>query len=117
MSDLIDLKHENVLAPLDAPQKIKLNLGSSRMRAIYERKVGKEWVHTTPLPADPASRALYFSKGFRAPRANGSPEGVEVTKVADGLIKCPLCEFVTQSVFGLQSHLRKHKNKSKKEEN
>lgn len=89
-----------------------LNIGRSRMRAIYYRPIPQEdgsvdWMPTNPLPADPYNVAVYFRKGFKAKAPDGEQR-------EDGLIKCPLCDFKAQSAFGLASHLRKH-NKEKKE--
>lgn len=109
VDELVDLKHENLLTPTGIPEgKAKLNLGHSRMRAIYWRQVKNGWVPTKPLPADPASISYYFSKGFRAK----PPEGVKSKET----ISCPICGFEAKSAFGLQAHLRKHITKSKKEE-
>jgi len=84
-----------------------LNLNRSRMRAIYYRKIGDDWLATQPLPADPFSITYYFSKGFKAKPPGG--------KVVDaGTVSCPFCEFTTKSAFGLQSHLRKHIRKEEK---
>lgn len=71
-------------------------------RRVYYRPDGYP---TLPLRADGLFLQHYLSKGF----ALKSPEG----KVKG--IRCPLCDFVTESAFGLQSHLRKHINESKKE--
>lgn len=102
--ETIDLKHENILG--EGP--IKLNVGHSRMRAIYYRKIGGQWVGTGLLPADPTSIQHYFSKGFKA-----KPPIEEVK--SDGTISCPICGFGAKDVFGLQSHLRKHINKKKED--
>ena len=100
---LIDLEHENILGE----SRIKLNLGHSRQRAIYWRKIGDDWVQTQALPADPMSVAYYFSKGFRA-----KPPKDEVKKaIADrgnGKLVCD-CGFVAKNAFGLLVHQRKHK--------
>lgn len=81
-----------------------LNIGRSRMRAIYRRPDGSL---TTPLPADPYSQTYYFRKGFRAPTSK-VPTEVETVPPSNGKIACPLCSFKAESAFGLASHLRKH---------
>jgi len=89
-----------------------LNIGQSRMRARYWRQdKNGNWVQTQPLPADPTSVNSYFAKGFRAKPPSGD-KAIE----NDGLISCPIsgCEFKTESVFGLQSHLRVHRPKLEK---
>ena len=87
-----------------------LNLGRSRMRAIYYRQVDDgSWQATDPLPADPASQALYFGKGFKAkPPADASPPVVASTEV----LTCS-CGFEAKSKFGLQAHQRKHEKEEK----
>ncbi len=64
---LIDLNKENTLVQTGLQGgSVKLNLGHSRMRAIYWRQDAQgDWVQTNPLPADPMSINLYFAKGFR----------------------------------------------------
>ena len=91
-----------------------LSLNKSRLRAVYWRQDSEGgWVKTLPLPADPASINHYLLKGFKA----NPPEKVNPSEIVqDGLLQCPVCEFRAKDVFGLQSHLRKHINKSKKEE-
>ncbi len=97
--ELIDLKAENILGESSG---IKLNLGHSRMRAIYWRCLAEgDWVQTRPLPADPFSISYYFSKGFRAQR----PE----VKSSNGLNLCS-CGFEAKSHFGLEVHQRKCKS-------
>ena len=96
------------------PDTAIVSLNKSRQRAVYQRQLSNgEWVETNPLPADPASINYYLLKGFRAPPKGTPPQdgGPEKTRFA---IQCPLCEFTTQSAFGLQSHLRKHIKKEKK---
>lgn len=91
-----------------------LNLNRSRQRAVYYRPIqtknGTEWVKTTPLPADPYNVSYYFAKGFKAK----PPEKEE--KATSGDISCPLCDFKTDKIFGLEVHLRKHRKSKEKEE-
>ena len=95
---------------MDVPQSSILSLNRSRQRAVYYRLAQDgTWVPTKPLPADPQSIAYYFAKGFKAKPPD------EGEKPAD-VLKCPLCDFEPQSVFGLQSHLRKHIPKLDKEQ-
>ena len=92
-----------------------VSLNKSRQRAVYRRPLANgEWALTKPLPADPASINYYLLKGFKAPIKEGDSNGSGSDEKL--YIQCPLCEFTTQSAFGLQSHLKKHINKSKKEE-
>ena len=65
--ELIDLNKENMLVQSGLQGgSVKLNLGHSRMRAIYWRQDAQGgWVQTNPLPADPMSVNLYFLKGFK----------------------------------------------------
>ena len=86
------------------PDSSIISLNKSRQRAIYYRRVGGNWAQTTLLPADPASINYYLLKGFKAKPPQGE-------SVQEGMIKCPLCEFESKSVFGLQAHLKKHLKK------
>ena len=102
-----------------------ISLNKSRQRAIYWRQLPNgDWVRTSPLPSDPASMNYYIGlKGFRGkpPEQN---ETIVATVVAtavvedpEGVIRCPICkDFTTESAFGLQAHLRKHVNESRKKE-
>lgn len=93
------------------PQSHIISLNKSRKRAIFWKQLSNgDWVETKPLPADPDSINYYLLKGFKA----NPPEGED--KSNGDTIKCPLCSFEAQSAFGLSSHLRKHIQKSKKEE-
>lgn len=93
------------------PESHIISLNKSRKRAVYWRQLSDgSWAETRPLPADPASINYYFMRGFKAK----PPEGED--KSNGDTVKCPLCSFEAQSAFGLQAHLRKHIQKSKKEE-
>jgi len=97
------------------PQENILNLNKSRMRAVYWRQVENgDWVETTPLPADPTSVNHYFLKGFKAKKPETKPE-IKLEEVKPPVeIKCPHCEFLAKSEFGLNSHLRKHAKEKNK---
>ena len=104
------LEIENELAPTGIKGgSVVLNLGQSRMRARYWRKIGETWVQTGYLPADPASRAIYFGKGFRGQPPDGSVPAIG--------IKCPLCEFTCETPRGLAKHMYSHVSKEKEETN
>ena len=91
---------------MDLPRQNILNINRSRERAVYFRSNG---VRTLPLPSDPFSKAYYLAKGFTTTPITA--------KVQEGdSVKCPICEFVAQSAFGLSAHLRKHIKNEKKEE-
>lgn len=103
------------------PAENIISLNKSRLRAVYWRQDSHgNWIQTSPLPADPASINYYFLKGFKAlcphegiiPSNGENPSEIKTRF----LVKCPFCEFETQSAFGLQAHLRKHITKSKKKE-
>ena len=92
-----------MVSDTDIKQNI-LNIGRRRERVIYYRPDGTP---TLELPADPQSRMYYMMKGFTLKPKEGE----------DG-VKCPLCEFRSQSALGLRSHLRVHiteTNEEKKE--
>jgi len=98
------------------PQENILNLNKSRMRAVYWRQVENgDWVETTPLPADPTSVNHYFLKGFKAKKPEGVKPEIKLEEVKPSVEeKCPTCGFVAKSVFGLNSHLRKHAKEKNK---
>ena len=58
-------------------------------------------------------------KGFRGkpPEQNETAVATAVVEDPEGVIRCPICkDFTTESAFGLQAHLRKHVNESRKKE-
>jgi hypothetical protein len=117
-----------------ATQPKIVDISKSRQRAIYWRQDSRgRWVQTSPLPADAVSINYYFAKGFRAKNPDEEKSQQYETSIGGDIrhkgsaimaeegsngdtIKCPQCGFGAQSAFGLQAHLRKHKNKSEKEE-
>ena len=79
-----------------------LDIGKRRERRVYYKPDGTK---TGMLPADTYSLVYYQRKGFKL-----SPE-----EKVEG-VPCPVCKVSFDNVLGLRTHLTKHVNESKNEE-